>query len=301
MVPISVESNSLIASTVYDFSTTGPGTFTFDPVSRFRIAGLSSTAKTISDATRLDADNVRSVSITVTGDVSKHDTLYCDDFKHVWAIYTGFTEAKSMASIAASYISSRGATDPVYKAYFGSNPTSRIIFNFNTIANQDLSLRALSCWDAHTRCKNDTAAYSVDGTIYYCNNFHHLSAADSLCEGDTVGTRHPRGAITLRELTLVLGQAVDVGSGCSYVQTIPDSYKSDNAENYKASTPTARGLPRTYVLIRGCDLCSASLPRSTKTPSAKWIVEISEGEGFRVVYVCTNSTKRDRWPLTNGR
>ena len=248
----------------------------------------------MSNTARVDADNVRSVSVAVTSDVSDHDALYCDNFNHVWTIYTGFTEAKVMASIAASHISNHGATDPVYKAYFGSNPTSWVMSNFITIMNQNLSSRALSCLDAHTLCGNGATTYSVDGTIHYCNSFHHLPAVDSLCEGDTVGTRNPRGAITLRELTLVLKQAFDIGSGCSYVQTIPDSYKSDNAENYMASTQTTRDLPRACVLTRGYGLCSASLPRSTKTASVERMMKTSEEEGFRAVYVCTNGAAQPR-------
>ena len=56
----------MTVSIAYDFSTTGPGTFTIDPVPRFRVAGLDGTAKT-------HVADTRSVSVTITDGASKRE------------------------------------------------------------------------------------------------------------------------------------------------------------------------------------------------------------------------------------
>jgi len=230
---------------VFDFSTTGPGTFTFDPVSTFQVIGLDDIVETISDTSRINIANAGSVSITITDDVSKRELSLekrarntCTDATKGPFISSSYTEGRSMASIAASYISSRGASDALYRSYFGSNPTSTVASKFSAVANENSSTRTLSCTDPLSVCGGGVIAYTVIATtdIYYCSIFYNHVAAPTLCSGNTVNARNIRGATTLHELTHAVAGTVDVNYGCPGNQALSDTNKLNNADNYNVST-----------------------------------------------------------------
>ena len=52
-----------------------------------------------------------------------------------------YTEAKTLASTAVSYISSKGASDSLYRAYFGATATSRVTSILSAVANENSSSR----------------------------------------------------------------------------------------------------------------------------------------------------------------
>lgn len=56
-------------------------------------------------------------------------------------IDASYSEAKILASTALSYISSRGASDTFYQAYFGSASPSRVVSIFSAIVNEPSSAR----------------------------------------------------------------------------------------------------------------------------------------------------------------
>jgi hypothetical protein len=185
-------------------------------------------------------------------------------------------ESKSLASLASSYISSRGANDSVYGAYFGSNPTSSVTSKFNAVANENPSSGILSCTDPYSACGGGVIAYTAVSTttsdIYYCSIFYNQLPPTSLCSGNTVNARNLRGATTLHELTHAVASTTDVNYGCPGNQGLSDSDKLRNADNYNVSAQTPCCLSKARVLIWDRGLFSASLPRSTPTPSAKWVI-----------------------------
>jgi len=275
---------------VYDFSATGPGTFTFNPVSTFQVIGLNDAVENISDTARLNIANAGSVSVTVTGDVSKRELYHekrarvsCSTSSQASFISASYSEGKSLAAQAASYINSRGASDSVYRDYFGSNPTSSVVSKFNAVANENSSSRTLSCSDPYSVCGGGVIAYTLISTtnIYYCSIFYNEVASGSLCSGTTVNARNIRGGTTLHELTHAVAGTDDVGYGCPANQGLSDSNKLINADNYNVSTHTSRCPPGGCLLTRGRDSRSASLPRSTPAPSAKQVMEILGESKFK--------------------
>jgi len=279
---------------VYDFSATGPGTFTFDPVSAFQVVGPSDAVENISDTARLNVVNAGSVSITVTNDVSKRElnvekraSVSCSNPSQSSFISASYSEGKSLAAQAASYISSRGAGDSIYRAYFGSNPTSSVISKLTAVANENSSSRTLSCSDPFNVCGGGVIAYTLIATtnIYYCSIFYNEVPAGTLCNGNPVNARNIRGGTTLHELTHAVAGTKDVTYGCPADQALSDANKLINADNYNVSTLTSRRLPGLRANL-GHDFCSASLPKSTQAPGAKRVIDIP-GRGvlnLRYVY-----------------
>lgn len=248
---------------MYDFSATGPGTYTFDSFSTFQVVGVNDHVETISDTTRVKPTKTCSVSITVTDDVSKRELnvnlekraqVNCSSSSQASFISASYTEGKSLASLSSSYIGSRGAGDSVYKAYFGANPTSSVVSKFNAVAGDDSNSRTLSCSDPYNVCDGGVVAYAVVPTpnIYYCSIFYNTLPSNSLCNGGRVNDRNVRGAITLHELTHATADTDDVNYGCPGNQALSDSNKLINADNYGVSIRTV--LSRACVLTWGREL-----------------------------------------------
>ena len=232
-----VECNPLTVSALYDFSASGPGTFTFDPVSTFQVIGLEGNIITISDVASTDIAKTRSVSITIT-DVSKRELnlkksrqVDCNDEKKMFFIVVSVWESGWMAQAAVSYIQNRGADDQVYKDYFGNNPTSNVISNFNRIADTEHDPGTMSCSDSKHACFLGFAAYTVQpGNIHYCKSFFDQLSLDTLCPA--VDIANLRGGTTLRELAHALRIGVDLRIGCLDSQKLDDPDKFRNSGNY---------------------------------------------------------------------
>ena len=254
----SIEPTFIIVSAVYDFSASGPGTFTFDPVSRFQVTELDGDLKATSDTTHIDITNTRTISITVTG-VSKRELQFkkhrvvCEDHGRNSTITAGLSEAGWIASLAVAYINSRGAKDQLYKDYFGSNSNSTIIDNFNRILKPESTGATMFCSDPDQSClSSDVSAYTTPSAegIFYCDSFYSQLSLYSLCRGETtVNARKIRGGTTLRMLASVLIPGVaDNGRTCIDNQGLTDPQKVSNAGNYEVSTKTLRCLPRALRL-----------------------------------------------------
>ena len=233
----SIEQDSFIVSAVYDFSAVGPGTFTFDPVPRFRIIGLNDT---------IEANTARSVSITITDDVSKREldlekrvASNCADGYTQLKIAYGYAEAKSLASRAAAYLDSHRSGDPTYKDYFGPNPIQSVIDNFNAVAN-DNSVKAMNCKsDPNELCKGNRVLYvTPKDEIYYCDHYTNLSTGDMLCKGTTVDADNILGGYTLHALLTIHSIAENVNGryGCDQAKDLADRDKIKNTRNYAVST-----------------------------------------------------------------
>ena len=293
----SIELNSFTVSAAYNFSTSGAGTYTFKSIPKLQVIGLNGTVETISD---INVDNTRTVSITVTDNLSKRQfnpndpfKVNCnDDKKHVTIAY-GLAEAKELASIAAAYIDHDQGKSQVYKDYFGSNPTSSVIKNFAAIAKVDVvsSKISLYCSDPSKICSPGNAAYFLGSEgvthLHFCDAFFRYHPRNELCKnGNTVDDQNIFGGATLFELSYGLLSTDDIAHRCPDGRNLGNKDKIKNAANYEVSAQTPRGMPRVRVLTWGHDLPSASRPRSTKEPSAD---EIVWGRGFRMAYVCMDS------------
>ena len=251
---------------LYDFSASGPGTFTFDPVSTFQVIGLDDNFETASDA--------RPVSITIT-DVSKrglnlekrHQVSCRDDNKRTF-ISDSAGEAVAMATRAISYMHIHGSGDQLYKDYFGRNVILDVMVNFNKIVNEEAFPGIMSCSDPSHSCTGNSVTYTQQSgdhmDIFFCDPFYGLVSSGSLCTGTSAESRSHRGGQTLRALAYALlpntGKQVD---GCSESRGLTDDKKINNLDTYMVSTQILRCLPRARALTRGRDLCSVSPPRST--------------------------------------
>lgn len=293
-----VESNSFTVSAVYDFST-GPGTFTFDSASAFQVIGADDTVEVNPD---INVDNTHPISITVSNDVSKRrldleKRVYteCKDTKQNDLLVLGYLGAKVLAKAAIQLIDSPGNGGQVYKNYFGSTTPSTIRDKFAAVLavmNGAAPETGLSCSADIDKCKNlaISLAYTNLGKIYSCPDFFKITHTTELCKGASVNSYSDGGVILEQFTTIVVGTRLLL-AGCPQITTLRDSDKLINSQNYQVGTQTSRGLPKTCVLTRGNDLCSASPLRPTKTPSAvfKLTVGISEGEGFRRLYAYMES------------
>ncbi|KAJ7163521.1 hypothetical protein C8R43DRAFT_1086367 [Mycena crocata] len=167
------------------------------------------------------------IIIAVTGDVANHElpakraTDICTTASRKTFIDARYTEAKALASGGSSYITSRGSSNSLYTAYWGSLATSRITSVLNAVASESSSSRTLSC-------------------IYYCSIFFNEVATTNLCSGTTVASRNIRDGTTLHEIREGLTHAVadtdDVTYGCAADQALADANAVINADNYNCFT-----------------------------------------------------------------
>ena len=288
MSETSVERSSLTAWALYDFSAGGPGTFTFDPVSRFQvIAGFDGSAEITLDTARTNIVNGRSVSISITiSDVSKRELELekrglnnrCADSGFSSSIVSSVWDAAWLSAVAISYIENHASGDHLYELYFGKNaPTSTVIDNFRRIVDgAGSSSYTVHCDDPKKLCPRPIfAAYTTPPgkDIFYCGDFRHQDGIGSLCMKAGLANRMARGSTTLRMLAaLFIPGAVDGNLGCTKSWDLPGADKIKNNDNYDVSTQISRDLPSARVLTWGHDICSASLPRSTRTPSVEWVM-----------------------------
>lgn len=223
---------------MYGLSASDPGTHTFDPVSRLQTIEPNDAITTTSDTTHTNTNNDRSVPAT-TKSISKRELelekrfiIHCLNSDHQSFISDSLQEARTMASMAASYIAEHGGEDPLYNAYFGSNPTSNVTSVFNALEKNDLVAGWMSCADILAIC-SVKVAYTFQSNIYFCGRFFVEPALDSLCNYNPVEDRNLRGGATLQQLAIALGVAQDFGVGCPDDQRLPDDQKIYNADNYR--------------------------------------------------------------------
>ena len=247
-------------SGLYDFSASGPGTFTFDPVSTFQVIRINDNFETTSDTTRIKASNVHPVSIAVADDVSKRELnlekrhqVSCGDNDKNSFISDSVGEAVAVATGAIIYMLIHGPDDQLYKDYFGTNNISSVIDNFNRIRNQQAFPGVMNCSD---HCSGNTGLYyQLAGDhfdIYFCDSFHNLNHTDALCTpGTGVGVPYLRGSQVLRVLAYVLLPNVGTQEDeCSQNMGLPNDKAIRNPNAYMVITQILCCLCRARVLTR---------------------------------------------------
>ena len=239
-------------SALYDFSGSGQGTFTFEPVSRFQVIGLNDTVYTTSGATRAVTANVRSVSITITDDASKRELKLekrdngpsaCLEEDKRKKIVTSVTEARSMAAVAFTYIRNHH-TDQLFKDYFGTNSEETVMHYFDILLNADLPANVF-CWAPPDVCNKKPLAYFDKNSINYCAAFYDqlgVKFIKDFCKSDYDYAY--RGGTTLRMLTITRLSTTDSHIGCTKAKKLPNDKKIGSADNYEVSVQTPSGLPR---------------------------------------------------------
>ncbi|KAL0070273.1 hypothetical protein AAF712_002765 [Marasmius tenuissimus] len=221
-------------SSLFDFATAGPGTFSFTPISDFRVAGDQKASHPALMAEVSSSSNVIEVEVknVVKKEVRRAVTECADSSKKSF-IEASYTEGKELASITSQYIGSAGANDQLFTSYFGSNSPSSIASVYNDVAGETGN-RLLSCSDPASACDGNVIAYTIISTtdIYYCDIFFDEVPQSQLCGGTTPAARNVRGGTTLHELTHALDNTDDVTYGCSNDKALPDAQKKINADNY---------------------------------------------------------------------
>ena len=221
-------------STAYDFSTTGPGTFTIDPVPWFQVVGIDGTAKT-------HVADTRSVSITVTDGVSKREVdlekrtiVICKDDAQNTFLVDSLLEAWDLSYSASAHLMLWGDTSPIFKEYFGLHDGT-VRRNFDTIYEERLLSVVLVCGGSSDRCSDGIAGYSDDNqTFYFCPLFFAANyPAGQLCKGANVDEKGVRGGIVISQLAYALLGAQEFKGGCSDSRDLPDDEKLINAANYE--------------------------------------------------------------------
>ncbi|KAK0479358.1 hypothetical protein EDD18DRAFT_1337437 [Armillaria luteobubalina] len=143
-----------------------------------------------------------------------------------------YTEAKSLASIASSYIATNGANS-LYTAYYGATSTSTIRGVFNNVASESSSSR----------------------TYTFVALFFSEVPGTNLCRGTGVASRNVRGGTTLHELTHATSGTDDVIYGCANDQALSDANQRINADNYNCfSTQGEEVAPEEPPLERQQDV-----------------------------------------------
>ncbi|KAJ7486786.1 Metalloprotease [Mycena latifolia] len=229
-------------SALFDFASVGTGSFSFEPVTTFQTAPTAQKISARSELTTIEA-TASPITIAITGDVANHElvrraTDICTTASRKSFIDASYTEAKALARGGSSYVTSHGASDTLYQAYWGALATSRITSVLNAVANEASSSRTLSCVDSFGACSSGVIAYTVIATtnIYFCSIFFNEVASTSLCSGTTVASRNIRGGTTLHELTHAVADTDDVIYGCASDQALSDANAVRNADNYNCFT-----------------------------------------------------------------
>jgi deuterolysin len=153
-------------SSLFDFEKLGTGSFTFSPLSTFQVIPADDSRKlTPADALKVSA---ASFDVEVTKDVAKREpkvmdkraTVSCTNSTYKSFISSSYSEGKSLASLAASYIASNGA-NTLFKSYFGTSSTTTVRNVFSNVANENSSSRTLNCSDPYGGCSSGVIAYTL--------------------------------------------------------------------------------------------------------------------------------------------
>ena len=126
-------SSSLFApvSSRYDFSSSGEGVYSFEPVTDFMILDDDGTLLPASDFVDVQHPPTAQI-VTLHGTIAtplnqKRATVACKDPAKASFIDAAYREAKSFARQSSSYIASRGADDDLYKWVYVSRALLRVI------------------------------------------------------------------------------------------------------------------------------------------------------------------------------
>ncbi|KAJ7133189.1 hypothetical protein C8R44DRAFT_611560 [Mycena epipterygia] len=188
-------------SALFDFASVDPGSFTFAPVKRLQIAHGAQKISVPTELTTIDV-SCNPITIAVTGDVAPRTLVRRAPDTCTNASQKKFIDARFGEGAGVDYITSRGASDSLYKSYWGTLETSRVISILDAVANENSKSRNLSCVDPFDVCPEPGVIAYTDfptNNIYFCGPFFDEQPTTSLCSGTTVESTDIRGGTTLHE------------------------------------------------------------------------------------------------------
>ncbi|KAG6917772.1 hypothetical protein DXG01_001177 [Tephrocybe rancida] len=244
----SIAVNHTGLASLYDFESSGPGTFSFAPNVIFQ---------TGPDAPAVAVDTP-AVKVEVKHDVKKRGLLYprlstpqCADATRNQVITDSLASARSLAGGAATDIQTH-PTSSEFTTYFGGNSDDDIWYRLDIIAG-DLSssgtrMYVISCCidrEIAGICggSGGVIAYTLVGTsngqivssdIYTCDIFFTVvQPTSSVCTGGFDSTTSSRGGVILHELSHATSGTADIAYGCSVTAGLSAADKRNNADNYR--------------------------------------------------------------------
>ncbi len=133
---------------LFDFASVGTGKFSFETLSTFQVAGIADRVASITDLTKVETAT-DAVAVEITTDVKKRDlpernkraVNICSTSSRKTFIDASYSEAKTLASLGSSYISSRGTGDALYRAYWKTNSASSVTSILNAVASENSGSR----------------------------------------------------------------------------------------------------------------------------------------------------------------
>ncbi|KAF5387655.1 hypothetical protein D9615_000776 [Tricholomella constricta] len=225
-------------ASLYDFASVGTGSFSFKPITNFRLLAADDEAKGNFSKVEVNANDM---VIKVTKDIAKRELPQVnkravDTCQEGWKksfIDDSYMEGKSLAGYGASYINANGA-NTLFQSFWGNSTTSKVLSVLDAVANENSSNRTLSCVDSYGVCTGGVIAYTVVSTtnIYYCDLFFKQVSTIAVCSTTTVAARNLRSGTTLHELTHAVAGTEDISYGCSADQELSDAQAVMNADNY---------------------------------------------------------------------
>ncbi|KAF9269531.1 Metalloprotease [Marasmius fiardii PR-910] len=233
-------------ASLFDFATAGAGTFKFEPVATFKVAGSEEKVASLADVEELEVI-ASAVEVTLSGTPENRELLSplekrarntCTGTQGTF-VSSAYSEAKQLATASTSYISSNSGSS-LYTAYFKTNSPTTISSVFTGVANENSSSRILGCNDPLGACTSGVIAYTVisNTNIYFCSIFFNEVAQSNLCTGrTTVAARNVRGGTVLHEITHAVSGTDDVTYGCAADRSLSASQQRINADSYNVSAP----------------------------------------------------------------
>ncbi|KAI5828983.1 zincin [Schizophyllum commune Tattone D] len=225
-------------SSRYEFSLSGEGVYSFEPVTDFMVLGDDGALLPASDFVDVQHPPAAHI-VTLHGPLTpprmqKRATVTCKDPAKAGFIDAAYKEAKSLAYQSLSYIGTHGAGDDLYTQYYHGAPTSDVTSVFDGVANEKSPSRQLSCDDPRDSCKRGMLGYTTfpDTNVYFCPPFFSEVPSENLCTTTSVNQRNVRGETMLHELTHALSHTRDLAYGCQSVQKLSDSSAPRNADSY---------------------------------------------------------------------
>ncbi|ESK95854.1 deuterolysin m35 metalloprotease [Moniliophthora roreri MCA 2997] len=222
----SIEVKHDSVASLYDFASSGEGSYHFEPVVDFF------TANSVAPVVESHAFDVK-----VAGPVqpaARHvlDTRMnnvCSDPVKAALMDQAYAEAQLLANTAYNYIGNTGDQDALYLTYWKNSSVGTIQGVYDKIIHESDSPRNFQC---ATSCSSGVIAYRWSGSphIYVCPPFFNYVSLEAFCAGSTKGIR---GGTILHELSHVTSSRADVTQGsCSNAKALNPTDSARNAASY---------------------------------------------------------------------
>jgi deuterolysin len=125
----------LSVAQLFDFEAAGAGKYTFEALTAFPMETDSSLSKVQAPTTAVEVEVTDDVAQRQIEAINKRSTDVCTTSSLKSFIDAAYSEARSLASVSVSYISSFGASDSLFRSYWGTNSASSVSTIFSRVAS----------------------------------------------------------------------------------------------------------------------------------------------------------------------